>query len=419
MFLKIKELISKKTNICKFFTNKVHEIEDGAQNYYNLIQVPCYLNLILDRLENLYYINFESFVFDINLIQQNTIKYNGMNNPIAELAQKLYLSLLTIFEEVLQTFKINTDFIYQYQYKSDKISVKKAALDDLNATLSVSNKRLLRNNNNSESKNIEFALSINGNKLIEKGDLDSLETKSENEYNESRFNFGGNAAPITKNGNYDFIEEEEKIQENSEVKIKGRRGRKKKISPEEEILASNLNTNPKNIITIENENIMNSIEISNSKGIEDNESSENKASNDNYEIKIDDINKEMNYSCNYNNSNSRRSGNNKRNLNIISIPIEDLKNGDLGRATRNKKIIKYSEINDNLSLDSSKSEKYEKQNIKRRGRPRKDQSTQKLKDDCSCKDYEEEYEKENEEFSVNTRSLGRKRNRQLIKFEFK
>lgn len=410
---KIKEIMQKKNNICRFFINKVDEIKDGAANYYNTIAVPCYLNLVLERLESFYYINFESIIFDINLIKENTLKYNGEETPISDLADKLYNSLIEILEEVLQSFKIGTDFIQVL--KSSKSSNQNTSLNKNNqiASRANSNRRLIRNkNSNSEAKECDLIVSINEKNSSDKREIDSNETKSENEYDSAKFSFGAiSIAANNKNGNNGFIiEEEEKIQENLEVKPKGKRGRKKKIRPAEEILESNLIQKANNVISIENENVMNSIEISNSKNNEerDDESYENKTSNDRQEIKT---NKRFNKNSS---SYSRRSE--KNNNNSITIPIDDLKNEDSGRAIRSRKTIKYTENENNLSLESSKSDKLK---YKRRGRPRKNQSASFNKNDYSCEDFEEEYEQDNQEFSVNTRSLGRKRNRQIIKFELK
>ncbi len=68
---------------------KVDEVRDGAKDYYNIVPVPMYLDLIHSRIKNSYYIGKESILFDIELIYKNCLLYNGDNTNISKLAKKL------------------------------------------------------------------------------------------------------------------------------------------------------------------------------------------------------------------------------------------------------------------------------------------------------------------------------------------
>ena len=71
------------------FYQEVDEYKDNARDYYNYVAVPMYLQLILSRLENSYYIGISSLMFDFELILENSISFNGENSNITRIARRL------------------------------------------------------------------------------------------------------------------------------------------------------------------------------------------------------------------------------------------------------------------------------------------------------------------------------------------
>ncbi len=358
---KIREFSNKKNNISRYFLNRVDEIKDGASDYYNIIPVPCYINLILDRLENSYYINFESVIFDFNLIKDNSMEYNGNGNPVTGLAQELFNNLISLLDDVLKFYNLESDFLLLY--KDNKFFNKNHINNLGEITKTYSNKKNFKNKNNevNENNSNEIIVGINKeNDLKLKNDNYTNESKSEYEYE-----YDTNVFNLDNNLLQDNLEIDQKFNNNNLIKTKRKRGRKRKVVQEDQ-LKGTLN-------------------------------------NSNY------FSKE--------NSNKRLMNENSNN---ISIPINESKILDSIRTTRYKKQIKYNENNFNdkadvTSLISSKSEKLIEQKIRKRGRPRKNNIV-------DCKEINEvsnEFEndtKENLKFSLYN-NLGRKRNRQIIKFE--
>ena len=86
----LNNLYIKHENKLNIFYNKVDEIKDSAFNYYNIIEVPMFLELIFERLKNNYYLNKESFLFDFNLLLNNAIKYNKEESEVVLNAKKLF-----------------------------------------------------------------------------------------------------------------------------------------------------------------------------------------------------------------------------------------------------------------------------------------------------------------------------------------
>jgi hypothetical protein len=75
--------------IYSIFNQEVDEYRDNARDYYNYIPVPMYLQLISSRLINSYYIGISSLIFDFELIQENSISFNGESSNITRIAKKL------------------------------------------------------------------------------------------------------------------------------------------------------------------------------------------------------------------------------------------------------------------------------------------------------------------------------------------
>lgn len=399
--------MTKRINICNFFINKVDEIKDCARDYYNFIPVPCYLNLILQRLENLYYINFESIIFDFNLIKDNCIKFNGVDNKISELSQKLYNQLLIVFEEVLQSYNIETDFILLY--KTNINNNKKLNLKDNINPESITSKKILRTKNKENEKNdLVVRISENENKNL--NDTESLETKSENEYESSKFilesNFNKNSVNILSNENNQIgeIEEEEKLQEIGALSKKDKNGIKKNFQHDKLLKNHYFNSDTKNISYFENENF-NLNEITKSKIIEDNEINKIRETNETCDLKRN--------SSKFSNYYSREEDKVNCVSNNILIPINETKNGGTGRTKRSKKAVKYNENENDLSLDFSNSHHSEITILRKRGRPRKNNISS---NEVKCQKFDDY---ENKHFSLNSSNIGRKRNRQIIKFELK
>ena len=345
---KIKEFITKKNSIAFYFIDKVEEERDGAVDYYNKIPVPCYLNLIIKRLENLYYYNFESLIFDFNLIKENTIKYNSKDNPILDCCEKLYTGLLGILEDIFKTFKFNPDIITENKIngidKKQKIS---------------NNKICNRNIENFLKEENEIVNDYNSNTNLKP----NPDSDSEIEYNSNNFDFKQNNLLETENY----------------IKPKGKRGRKKKVNTDEN---ENLSILGK---------VMNSVEINNC--------DENNVNNN-----LNENNSEFSY--------SKKNLRITRERNTISIPIVQVeKNEHSGRNTRHRKNIKYNENDLNISMDSD-SQDSSKHKMKNKMKIKKNT----IKDEnFSEDDLDENVLEEN----YDIKRLGRKRNRQIIKFQLK
>ena len=87
------------------FHNKVEL--SNYPDYYELIPVLIDLNLISDRLSSHYYFTEESFVFDLDLIINNSKYYNGEGNPITTLAIKLKNDILKGKKETKDNMLLN------------------------------------------------------------------------------------------------------------------------------------------------------------------------------------------------------------------------------------------------------------------------------------------------------------------------
>jgi hypothetical protein len=97
---KIDEIYNKNMKKYKLFLEKVDEEKDGALEYYNIIPVPMYLNLIKNRLNNGFYTNFNSIEFDIKLIEINSLKYNGEDARITKDSKELVKQILSYISTI-------------------------------------------------------------------------------------------------------------------------------------------------------------------------------------------------------------------------------------------------------------------------------------------------------------------------------
>ena len=85
--------------------------EDNDFDYYNEIPVPMFLKLILARLDNNYYINEESLKFDINLLVNNTKKFNQEEAQISIEAEIITNRLLQRVEQLSKKYEANNQVI--------------------------------------------------------------------------------------------------------------------------------------------------------------------------------------------------------------------------------------------------------------------------------------------------------------------
>lgn len=86
MFLKS---ISKCIN-CDEYSAFIEEVSKKEYPLYDeIIPVPSYLKLIEKRLKNSYYLSKESLMFDLDLILTNCISFNGTDNYLTDLADKM------------------------------------------------------------------------------------------------------------------------------------------------------------------------------------------------------------------------------------------------------------------------------------------------------------------------------------------
>jgi len=165
-------------------TNIFYEIvsEDGAPNYYEEVPVPMFIKLIVNRLNNKYYITEESIKFDIQLLVDNAKRYNGPNSGIAKDSEILKKRLVDEIDKLSKKYEENVNGINlesDNDSNSKKLTGKKRkrALANLDLTQDKYNlddseesedylfgnhkKRELRNNNRKDNIN-----NINGNNNI-------------------------------------------------------------------------------------------------------------------------------------------------------------------------------------------------------------------------------------------------------------
>ena len=102
----IKSLIEKNQQLSVFLDIVT---EDIAEGYYEEIAVPMYLNLIKERLENKYYLTEDSIKFDIKLLYENAIKYNGKDSKIGKEAEILMTRLFNEINNLSNKFENNKD----------------------------------------------------------------------------------------------------------------------------------------------------------------------------------------------------------------------------------------------------------------------------------------------------------------------
>lgn len=82
------------------FMDMVDEVKDCAQDYYNIIPVPMFLNLIKNRLKNNFYSSLESIQFDLRQIEINASLYNGTDSKIAKSATTMVRSMINFIAKL-------------------------------------------------------------------------------------------------------------------------------------------------------------------------------------------------------------------------------------------------------------------------------------------------------------------------------
>lgn len=133
---------------------KVISSDDFASDYYKIVEIPMFVNLITERIENKFYLNKDSILFDFYLIAENCKKYNGPEHKLT----------LSAFELI----KTAEDIIR---------NASEADMNDNDGINNSSNANNASQNNNFDNSN-NFPASPNGNKHQHKGNrmLKDIET---------------------------------------------------------------------------------------------------------------------------------------------------------------------------------------------------------------------------------------------------
>lgn len=75
-------------SICVPFVEMVDAVNDGVNDYYDIIKNPMSLNEVRKRIISKKYKDISEFQKDINLIWSNARKYNGDDNVITNMAME-------------------------------------------------------------------------------------------------------------------------------------------------------------------------------------------------------------------------------------------------------------------------------------------------------------------------------------------
>ena len=124
--------------------------EDNDFDYYNEIPVPMFLKLILERLENNYYINEESLKFDINLLVNNAKKFNQEEAQISIEAEIITNRLLQRVEQLSKKYEANNQVI------SNGTNIKINLLSDSGGSGNESTKKMTGKKRKRILENIDF-----------------------------------------------------------------------------------------------------------------------------------------------------------------------------------------------------------------------------------------------------------------------
>ena len=173
----LSSIMEKNKNDLSLFFNLVDETKDGALNYYNIVPVPMYLNLIKERLKNKYYLTQESFKFDVNLILSNSKLYNENTSTIVKNSQILVNKLNEILDMINKTFENNLNSNKNLTDSALKILTKKRKRleKDLGFNFEDEDDYLFGNNNQRnlrQRKNIK----TNSDSYIENDELSHVKT---------------------------------------------------------------------------------------------------------------------------------------------------------------------------------------------------------------------------------------------------
>lgn len=102
----IKCIIKENSVSLSYFMNQVNR---DFKSYYENIPVCISLNLIKLRLENNYYQNIKSFLFDVKQIYLNSCTFNGIESDITANADKLYCIFTRLVDECEKSIMINKE----------------------------------------------------------------------------------------------------------------------------------------------------------------------------------------------------------------------------------------------------------------------------------------------------------------------
>lgn len=133
-----------KNNNYSIFFDKVSY--DLFPDYYEFIPVLSNLNLIKERLENNFYSNEKSFLFDLELIILNSIIYNGEDDDITLLAKAMKNEILTLSNKRKEN---KTESNSKINFKDAVFDFEERRFDNL-----LSNKRRRDNTNTNNTSNI-------------------------------------------------------------------------------------------------------------------------------------------------------------------------------------------------------------------------------------------------------------------------
>ena len=244
-------------NIGKFnpFYEMVDESKDMADDYYHLVQVPMFLKLIQSRLDNLYYINIASILFDLDLIERNSAIYNLSTAQITKNSLLLVNEIKSAMNNIVKSLKIKeiseTKSLYAIDTSANKLLKKSSILrgidlpDDsnhLNYDNPLNGRRLrTRNDNNLDRNNLDescndsIAKLNSRNKTNRNGHIrrklnnsNGLQIKKRNDDIEIGFKY--DASIISgESSEEEILSRERDISEENSSQIKGTTGAMKKI----------------------------------------------------------------------------------------------------------------------------------------------------------------------------------------------
>ena len=196
----LNNLYIKHENKLNIFYFKVDEIKDSAYNYYNIIEVPMFLELIFERLKNNYYLNKESFLFDFNLLLNNAIKYNKEESEVVLNAKKLFNKINNKIQEMFNNNNnnnnnnlnqnnneknINKNFVGKKKKRMIKeINIENLDIIDIESDSFEEGKMNLRKRKNTNNNNNNSIISLNNsNSFVNSNNNKSINLMEDNNNN--------------------------------------------------------------------------------------------------------------------------------------------------------------------------------------------------------------------------------------------